>query len=184
MIHFKEVKVDENANKTELFDRLDYLEKDGTIPSPYPGGDFILTETQVKFLFVNTFLAKFIVENPYREHLDLNFDDKIFFHEPVNKFYDLPLIRTYAWRQLMRVSHLENLFSKSAKKQESLENETIGELTKLYSTKQMELRRTSTEFESIMSKVMECASGNYSLAFKEVVLNSNTVEHAISQLLA
>jgi hypothetical protein len=137
----------------------------------------------VQFLFVNSFLAKFIVEKPYREHLDLNFDDKIFFHEPVNKFYDLPLLRTYAWRQLMRVSHLENLFAKSAKKQESLENETIGELTKLYSTKQMELRRTSTEFEAVMSKVLECASGKYSLAFREVVLSSNTLEHAISQLV-
>ena len=115
MIKFKEVQVEENASKTELFDKLDYLEKDGSIPSPYPGGDFILTETQVHFLFVNNFLAKFLTEKPYREHLDLNFDDKIFFHEPVNKFYDLPLIRTYAWRQFMRVAHLENLFAKSAK---------------------------------------------------------------------
>jgi hypothetical protein len=34
---------DPDAKVTELFDRLDYLEKDGTIPSPYPGGDFVLT---------------------------------------------------------------------------------------------------------------------------------------------
>ena len=83
----------------------------------------------------------------------------------------------------MRVAHLENIFAKSAKQQEQLENETIGELTKLYLTKQMELRRTSTEFEAVMAKVMECASGKYSLAFKEVVLNSFTVEHATSQFL-
>jgi hypothetical protein len=134
-------------------------------------------------LFVNTFLAKFITERPYREHLDLNFGDKIFFHEPVNKFYDLPLLRTYAWRQLLRVQHLQNLFSNSAKKQAALENETIGEMTKLYATQAMELRRTSTEFEAVMGKVMECASGKYSPAFKEVVLSCPNVEHAISQLL-
>jgi hypothetical protein len=45
MINFKEAQVDQNASKTELYDRLDYLEKDGSIPSPYPGGDFILTQT-------------------------------------------------------------------------------------------------------------------------------------------
>lgn len=48
-------------------------------------------------MFVNNFLGKFLNESAYREHLQMNFDDKIFFHEPVNKFYDLPLIRTNAW---------------------------------------------------------------------------------------
>jgi hypothetical protein len=48
-------------------------------------------------MFVENLLCKFLKENPYREHLDLNFDDKIFFHEPVNKFFDLPLLRKLAW---------------------------------------------------------------------------------------
>ncbi len=69
------------------------MERDGVIPSPFPG-DFYLSETQVQFLYVDFFLCKFINESPYREHLDLNFDDKIFFFEPVNKFFDLPLLRT------------------------------------------------------------------------------------------
>lgn len=74
------------------------MERDGVIPSPFPGGDFYLSETQVQFLYVDYFLCKFLNENPYREHLDLNFDDKIFFYEPVNKFFDLPLLRTLAWQ--------------------------------------------------------------------------------------
>ena len=57
----------------------------------------MLTKYQVMFLFVDTFLNRFIVDSPYREHLALNFDDKIFFHEPVNKFYDLPYLRRCAW---------------------------------------------------------------------------------------
>jgi hypothetical protein len=49
-------------------------------------------------LYVDGFLSKFLVESPYREHLALNFEDKIFFHEPVNKFYDLPGMKKIAWR--------------------------------------------------------------------------------------
>ena len=82
----------------------------------------MLSEVQVQFLFVDTFLNKFLSENPYREHLDLNFEDKIFFHEPVNKFFDLPLIRTMAFHQIMRIRHIQNPYSRSAKLQIELEN--------------------------------------------------------------
>jgi hypothetical protein len=47
-------------------------------------------------LYSQTFLEEFITSNPYREHIEKNFDDKIFFHEPVNKFYDLLLIKKLA----------------------------------------------------------------------------------------
>lgn len=158
------------------------MERDGAIPSPYPGGDFVLSETQVQFLFVDNFICKLLRENPYREHLDLNFDDKIFFHEPVNKFFDLPLLRTLAWEQLMRVSHLQNPFAKSAKKQVEFENQIMGELTRCYST-QNELRRTSTEFEAIMAKVIECVSGKHcTQPFKETVLLNQNIEHVIKYL--
>ena len=72
------------------------MERDGEVPSPYPGVDFVLSEIQARFLFVDKFLNRFLEESPYREHLDLNFNDKIFFHEPVNKFFDLPLTRSFA----------------------------------------------------------------------------------------
>jgi len=72
------------------------MEKDGEVPSPYLSEDFVLSEIQVRFLFVDRFLNRFLEESPYREHLDLNFDDKIFFYEPVNKFFDLPLTRSFA----------------------------------------------------------------------------------------
>jgi len=79
---------------------------EGTVPQAVEGIDYSLTKEQVNFLFVNEFLLKFIEESPYREHLKMNFDDKIFFHEPENKFFDLPMIRVLAWECLMRVKHV------------------------------------------------------------------------------
>ena len=40
-------------------------------------------------MFGDHFLEEFLVRDFYREHLELNFDEKIFFHEPVNKYFDL-----------------------------------------------------------------------------------------------
>lgn len=64
-------------------------------------------------MYEQNFLTKFLKENPYREHLNLNFDDKIFFHEPDNKFFDLPSIRVIAWKQLIRIRHLKNPYSRN-----------------------------------------------------------------------
>jgi len=47
-------------------------------------------------LYGTQFLELFLASDFYREHLQLNFDDKIFFHEPVNKYYDLLFIRNLA----------------------------------------------------------------------------------------
>ena len=46
---------------------------------------------------------EWIVGNPYREHLAKNFEDKIFFFEPVNKFYDLLWVKRLAYRQLQAI---------------------------------------------------------------------------------
>lgn len=37
------------------------------------------------------------MNDPYREHVAKNFDDKIFFFEPINKFYDLLWIKKLAF---------------------------------------------------------------------------------------
>ena len=38
---------------------------------------------------IANFFAELIINNPYREHNAKNFDDKIFFFEPINKYLDL-----------------------------------------------------------------------------------------------
>ena len=35
---------DTQAKSTENLDKKSFIERDGVIPSPYPGGDFVLTE--------------------------------------------------------------------------------------------------------------------------------------------
>jgi len=68
------------------------------MPNAFPGVDFFLTAPQVHLLFTNNFLCdNFLQTSPYREHNLMNFTEKIFFHEPVNKFFDLPLIKAYAF---------------------------------------------------------------------------------------
>jgi hypothetical protein len=53
-----------------------------------------------------TFLLDLIKANPYREHLDLNFDDKIFFHETVNKYYDLPKVKKLVYQILCMIMNI------------------------------------------------------------------------------
>jgi len=47
-------------------------------------------------------MSSFIVGNPYREHNVKNFDDKIFFYEPINKYYDLLWIKRQAFKILLQ----------------------------------------------------------------------------------
>ena len=51
-------------------------------------------------MFATNFLEELLTQEYYREYLELNFDDKIFFHEPVNKYFDLLWIRKLAWGSL------------------------------------------------------------------------------------
>ena len=55
----------------------------------------LLSQYAQEFLY-----NQWIVGNPYREHLSKNFEDKIFFFEPVNKFYDLLWVKRLAYKQL------------------------------------------------------------------------------------
>jgi len=58
---------------------------------------------ELKKIYANYFLSNYWLPfNPYREHLAKNFDDKIFFFEPINKFYDLLWVKKIAFRQLLK----------------------------------------------------------------------------------
>ena len=130
------------------------LKKDNNLPRHQAGVDYTLTEQQVCFFYFEAFLNRFLDENPYREHLQMNFEDKIFFYEPDNKFFDLPQTRLLAWEQFLRFKHLSNKQMKGEKKQIELEDKMMGKIARCYS-KQNELRRTSTEFEHMMREVMD-----------------------------
>ncbi len=55
----------------------------------------LLSKYALEFLY-----KQWIVGNPYRDHLTKNYEDKIFFFEPVNKFYDLLWVKRLAYKQL------------------------------------------------------------------------------------
>ena len=61
------------------------------------------TPQLLKTYAVDYLLNQWILGNPYREHLAKNYEDKIFFFEPVNKFYDLLWVKRLAFSQLLSI---------------------------------------------------------------------------------
>jgi hypothetical protein len=158
------------------------LKKDNNLPVHQAGVDYTLTEQQVHFFYFESFLNRFLDESPYREHLQMNFDDKIFFYEPDNKFFDLPQTRLLAWQQYLRVKHLSTKSNKGQKKQVEHEDKMMGQIARCYS-KQNELRRTSTEFEHLMREVMDVVAGtNCTQVFRDTLQENPRIEHIIKQL--
>jgi len=66
-------------------------------------------------IYSQNFLGDFITANPYREHTDKNYTEKIFFFEPVNKFFDLLLVKKLAWQQRQEFKHLFDPLRPSSK---------------------------------------------------------------------
>ena len=64
---------------------MDAMQNNQHVPSGFPGVDFFLTEIQVQLMFATNFLEELATQDYYREYLEHNFDEKIFFHEPVKK---------------------------------------------------------------------------------------------------
>jgi hypothetical protein len=97
----------------------------------------------VDFLF-----KKWIVGNPYRDHLAKNYEDKIFFFEPVNKFYDLLWVKKHSFRQLQIILaahpelkqflHVDNIST----------SDVDQRLTEYYSAKNI-LKHNAIELESL-----------------------------------
>jgi len=59
---------------------------------------------QLVSLYVKEFLVRNWIEgNPYRDHIEKNFEDKIFFFEPINKFFDLLWVKRLAFREALKL---------------------------------------------------------------------------------
>lgn len=90
-------------------------------------------------------LNQWITSNPYRDHLAKNFDDKIFFFEPINKFYDLLWIKRLAFRELLRFTTIPIISPVNAEDAEAK--------LAAYYVKDIE-QHNSTEFEAIVEDLM------------------------------
>lgn len=53
-------------------------------------------------------IPRLILSNPYREHHDKNYDEKIFFYEPINKYYDLLWMKKMAFRLIKAESQVSD----------------------------------------------------------------------------
>ena len=83
-------------------------------------------------MFATNFLEELLTQEYYREYLELNFDDKIFFHEPVNKYFDLLWIRKLAWGSLQRFKAIRNPLKMNRNRIEANETEITTMLESLY----------------------------------------------------
>ena len=83
-------------------------------------------------MFATNFLEELLTQEYYREYLELNFDDKIFFHEPVNKYFDLLWIRKLAWGSLQRFKAIRNPLKMNRNRIEANEAEITTMLESLY----------------------------------------------------
>ena len=55
--------------------------------------------------YANEFLLRhWVLGNPYRDHIEKNFEDKIFFFEPINKFFDLLWVKRLAFFECFKLS--------------------------------------------------------------------------------
>eukprot|EP00347_Sterkiella_histriomuscorum_P008658 403344256 len=101
--------------------------------------------------FADNFLLKqWILRNPYREHLTKNFEDKIFFFEPINKFYDLIWVKNLAYKSLLEI---QKSYDNVPTLEVYAQNTINSELDDFYSN-ELILRQSSTTFESLAQTLM------------------------------
>ena len=74
-------------------------------------------------MYSTNFLEEMLTQEYYREYLELNFDEKIFFHEPVNKYFDLLWVRKLAWNSLQRFKAIRNPLKMNRNRIEANETE-------------------------------------------------------------
>jgi hypothetical protein len=97
----------------------------------------------VDFLF-----KKWIIGNPYRDHLAKNYEDKIFFFEPVNKFYDLLWVKKHSFRQLQIILSARPELKQFLHVDNISTSDVDQRLTEYYSPKNI-LKHNAIELESL-----------------------------------
>jgi hypothetical protein len=122
-------------------------------------------------MFAEEFLNScFLQGNPYREHKETNFDAKIFEYEPINKFYDLPLVKRLAFESLQKVRHLSDPLELSSTKLANLEKKVTSDIQKVYNEDCNILIISSGKFEYILEQAMRVANGKkYSAEFATMI---------------
>ena len=159
------------------------------IRKSFPGQDFILTTQQVQLLYAEHFLVEnFIAKSPYREHLEMNFTEKIFFHEPVNKFFDLVFIKSLAFNSLKHVQHLVDPLSKSKKQNENLQAKCAEQVLYLYKSDERRLKMNSNKIEILVKDLMRLTGAHHwqtqdSDKFIATIKDDEWIDDIVKQLI-
>jgi len=149
-----------DAEQTAAFARDDALRDGREVPSGFPGADFFLTEVQAQLLFTGSFLEEFLTTNFYREHHAQNFDDKIFEHEPLNKFFDLLRIKLLVWQAMRRMRHKQSPMHLSAARQKALEEQITAKLEEMHGNPASSLKQSAVKTEELADMCFRATVGD------------------------
>ena len=83
-------------------------------------------------MFATNFLEELATQDYYREYLEHNFDEKIFFHEPVNKYFDLLWVRKLCFNCLKSFKQFQNPFKINQARVQALEAEIVSQIESIY----------------------------------------------------
>uniref|UniRef100_A0A7S3FSW8 Uncharacterized protein n=1 Tax=Strombidium rassoulzadegani TaxID=1082188 RepID=A0A7S3FSW8_9SPIT len=119
-------------------------------------------DSSEKLILNKLMMEHFILNNPYREHNVKNFDDKIFFYEPINKYYDLLGLKKLVFTQIVStVSQNPGLIDveKVSQTLKALEKESVEGKTKDTASEDIRLTENCLQLEDKIHKYMLRALG-------------------------
>ena len=137
----------------------------------------------MQLLFSTQFLEEFFTKSFYREYVELNFDDKIFFHEPINKYYDLLWIRKLAWTNIQRFKKVQNPMSLSQRQLNVLEAEINVLMDSIY-TEDRKARMVSLNVEKLALMLQKATLNKVSEALALRVANDEYLDSYMRTLVA
>ena len=136
----------------------------------------------MQLLFSTQFLEEFFTKSFYREYVELNFDDKIFFHEPINKYYDLLWIRKLAWTNIQRFKKVQNPMSLSQRQLNVLEAEINVLMDSIY-TEDRKARMVSLNVEKLALMLQKATLNKVSEALALRVANDEYLDSYMRTLV-
>ena len=136
----------------------------------------------MQLLFSTNFLEEILTQEYYREYLELNFDEKIFFHEPVNKYFDLLWVRKLAWTSLQRFKAIRNPLKMNRNRIEANETEINRVLDAIF-TEGTQARLISIKIEKLSTLVLQASMNTMSDGLRNRIANHPFLDRYVRVLV-
>ena len=161
---------------------MDAMQNNQHVPSGFPGVDFFLTEIQVQLMFATNFLEELATQDYYREYLEHNFDEKIFFHEPVNKYFDLLWIRKLCFNSLKSFKQFQNPFKVNQSRVQAMEAEIVSQIETIYAEGK-QARLISINNEKLALLVQKVSMNRVTDELKSRIANHDQLDRYVMKLI-